>query len=212
MFPEAGGKGVQAIGSYFLSVIPPPRIGLLRLGPSLHRTGTAIAASLERAGKRILLLRSDYQRDGAEVFALRPEGFREGPLTEWKTCNDQLGREERASDLLLLLLHQDIASLPRLLPLLNLLVLLLPEERAEAIAAYRSAKRVLAHRQDLPIGLFAAGDGEAASAVLERFLLGLRVFLKLRPLNFGTIPTKCAKEILNLRLEPPAEPYFLGTY
>ena len=212
MFPEAGGKGVQAISSYFLSVIPPPRIGLLRLGPSLHRTGTAIAASLERAGKRILLLRSDYERDGTEVFAIRPEGFREGPLTEWKTCNDQLGREERASDLLLFLLHPDIASLPRLLPLLNLLVLLLPEERGEAIAAYRSAKRVLVHQRDLPLGLFAAGDGEAATAVLERFLLGLRVFLKLCPLNFGTIPARCAKEILTLRLEPPAEPYFLGTY
>jgi hypothetical protein len=211
MLPETGKKGVQAIGSYFLSVIPPPRIGLLRLDPSLYRAGTAIAASLEREGKRVLLLRSDYQRDGTEVFAVRPEGFREGPLTEWKTCNDQLGREERASDLLLFMLHPDIPSLPWLLPLLNLLVLLLPGERGEAIGAYRSAKRVMVHRPDLPLGLFAAGEGEAA-AVLDRFLLGLCVFLKLRPLNFGTTPPRCAKEIVSLRLDPPAEPYFLGTY
>ena len=211
MSPETGGKGVQAIGSYFLSVIPPPRIGLVRLGPSLQRAGTAIAASLEREGKRVLLLRSDYQRDGAELIAVRPEGFREGPLTEWKTCNDQLGREERASDLLLFLLHPDIPSLPRLLPLLNLLVLLLPGERGEAIGAYRSAKRVLVNRRDLPFGLFAAGEGEAAAAVLDRFLLGLCVFLRLRPLNFGTTAPRCAKEIVSLKLDSPAEPYFLGT-
>src|SRR6185295_15411444 len=152
MSSENGRKGVQLIGSYFLSVIPPPRIGLLRLGPSLHRAGTAIAASLEREGKRILLLSSDYQRDGAEVIAVRPEGFREGPLAEWKTCSDQLRREERASDLLLFLLHPDIPSLPRLLPLLNLLILLLPWERGEAIGAYRLAKRVLIQRRDLPVG------------------------------------------------------------
>jgi len=212
MSAETGGKGVQTIGSYFLSVIPPPRIGLLRLGPSLHQAGMAIAASLEREGKRVLLLRSDYQRDGAEVFAVRPEGFREGPLTEWKTCNDQLGREERASDLLLFLLHPDIPSLPRLLPLLNLLVLLLPGQRGEAIGAYRSAKRILVHRRDLSLGLFAAGDSESAVAVLDRFLLGMSVFLQLRPLNFGTTPPRCAKEIVSLRLDPPAEPYFLGTY
>jgi hypothetical protein len=212
MFPKTGGKGVQAIGSYFLSGIPPPRIGLLRLGPSLNQAGTAIAASLERAGKRVLLLRSDYQRDGAEVFALRPEGFREGPLTEWKTCNEQLGREERASDLLLFLLHPDLPSLPRLLPSLNLLVLLLPEERGEALAAYRSAKRILVHRRDPLLALFAAGESDAAAAVLERFLLGLCVFFKLRPLNFGATPPACAKEILSLRLEPPTESYFLGTY
>jgi hypothetical protein len=212
MFPKTGGKGVQAIGSYFLSGIPPPRIGLLRLGPSLNQAGTAIAASLGRTGTRVLLLRSDYQRDGADGFAIRPEGFREGPLTEWKTCNEQLWREERASDLLLFLLYPDIPSLPRLLPLFNLLVLLLPEERGEALAAYRSAKRVLAHRRDLPLALFAAGEGDAAAAVLERFLLGLCVFLKLHPLNFGATPSACAKEFLSLRLEPPTEPYFLGTY
>jgi hypothetical protein len=212
MSAETGGKGVRTIGSYFLSVVPPPRIGLLRLGPSLHQAGMAIAASLEREGKRVLLLRSDYQRDGAEVFAVRPEGLREGPLTEWKTCNDQLGREERASDLLLFLLHPDISSLPRLLPLLNLLVLLLPGQRGEAIGAYRSAKRILVHRRDLSLGLFAAGDSEAAVAVLDRFLLGMSVFLQLPPLNFGTTPPRCAKEIVSLRLDPPAEPYFLGTY
>ena len=212
MFPETGGKGVQAIGSYFLSGIPPPRIGLLRLGPSLNQAGTAIAASLERAGKRVLLLRSDYQRDGAEVFTTRPEGFREGPLTEWKTCNDRLGREERTSDLLLFLLHPDIPSLPRLLPLLNLLILLLPGEREEAIGAYRSAKRLLVHRRDLPLALFAAGEGDAAAAILERFLLGLCVFLKLRPLKFGATPPACAKEIASFRLNPPEEPYFVGTY
>lgn len=202
---------MREIASYFLSVIPPPRIGLFRLGPnSLHQTGAAIAASLERAGKRVLLLRSDYQRDGADLIAVRPEGFREGPLAEWKTCNERLGREERASDLLLFLLHPEIPSLPRLLPLLNLLVLLLPGEREEAIGAYRSAKRVLVNRRDLPIGLFAAGEGEAAAAVLNRFLLGLRVFLGVRPLNFGsTVPT-CAKEIVNLKLDSPAQPYFLG--
>lgn len=211
MSSENGRKGVQLIGSYFLSVIPPPRIGLLRLGPSLHRAGAAIAASMEREGKRILLLRSDYQRDGAEVIAVRPEGFREGPLTEWKTCSDQLEREERASDLLLFLLHPDIPSLPRLLPLLNLLVLLLPGERGEAIGAYRSAKRVLIQRRDLPVGLFAAGEGETAVAVLDRFRLGLCVFLKLRPLNFGTTAPTCAKEIVGLKLDAPVEPYFCGT-
>lgn len=211
MSSENGGKGVHLIGSYFLSVIPPPRIGLLRLGPSLHRAGTAIAASLERQGKRILLFSSDYQRDGAEVIAVRPEGFREGPLAEWKTCSDQLRREERASDLLLFLLHPDIPSLPRLLPLLNLLVLLLPGERGEAIGAYRSAKRVLIQRRNLPVGLFAAGEGEAAVAVLDRFRLGLSVFLKLRPLNFGTTAPTCAKEIVSLKLDSPAELYFHGT-
>ena len=211
MSPEIGGKGIQAIGSYFLSVIPPPRIGLLRLGPSLHRAGTDIAASLERERKRVLLLRSDFQRDGAEVIAVRPEGFREGPLAEWKTCHDQLGREERASDLLLFLLHPDLPSLPRLLPLLNLLILLLPGERGEAMSAYRSAKRVLVHRRDLPLGLFATGEGEAAAAVLDRFMLGLCVFLRLRPLNFGTTAPGCAKGIASLTLDSPAEPYFLGT-
>ena len=202
---------MQLIGSYFLSVIPPPRIGLLRLGPSLHLAGTAIAASLERQGKRILLFSSDYQRDGAEVIAVRPEGFREGPLAEWKTCSDQLRREERASDLLLFLLHPDIPSLPRLLPLLNLLVLLLPGEKGEAIGAYRSAKRVLIQRRDLPVGLFAAGEGEASVAVLDRFRLGLSVFLRLHPLNFGTTALTCAKEIVSLKLDSPAEPYFHGT-
>jgi len=211
MSSENGRKGVQLIGSYFLSGIPPPRIGLLRLGPSLYRAGTAVAASLEREGKRILLFSSDYQRDGTEVIAVRPEGFREGPLAEWKTCSDQLRREERASDFLLFLLHPDIPSLPRLLPLLNLLVLLLPEETGEAIGAYRSAKRVLIQRRDLPVGLFAAGEGEAAVAVLERFRLGLCVFLRLRPLNFGTTASTCAKEIVGLKLDSPAEPYFHGT-
>jgi hypothetical protein len=211
MSSENGRKGVQLIGSYFLSVIPPPRIGLLRLGPSLHRAGTAIAASLEREGKRILLFSSDYQRDGAEVITVRPEGFREGPLAEWKTCSDQLRHEERASDLLLFLLHPDIPSLPRLLPLLNLLILLLPWERGEAIGAYRLAKRVLIQRRDLPVGLFAAGEGEAAVAVLDRFRLGLCVFLGLRPLNFGTTAPTCAKEIAGLKLDSPAEPYFHGT-
>src|SRR5262249_41088509 len=134
------------------------------------------------------------------------------PLAEWKTCNDQLWREERTSDLLLFLLHPDIPSLPRLLPLLNLLVLLLPEERGETLAAYRSAKRALAHRRDLPLALFAAGGGGEAARVLGRFFLGLRLLLKLPPLNFGATPPACAKEILSLRFEPPMEPFFHGTY
>ena len=202
---------MREIASYFLSVIPQPRIGLFRLGPnSLNQAGAAIAASLECAGKRVLLLRSDYQRDGADLITVRPEGLREGPLAEQKTCNERLGREERASDLLLFLLHPEIPSLPRVLPALNLLVLLLPGEREEAVGAYRSAKRVLAYRRDLPVGLFAAGEGEAAAAVLDRFLLGLRVFLGLRPLNFGTTAATCAREIVDLKLDSPAQQYFLG--
>lgn len=212
MFPETERKGVRAIGSYFISGVPPPRIGLLRLGPSLNRTGAAIAASLERAGKRTLLLRSDYQREGTEVCTIRPEGYREGPLTEWKTCNDQLSREERTSDLLLFLLHPDIPSLPRLLPLLSLLILLIPGKRGEAVDAYRSAKRFLVHRGNLPLALFAAGEGDADKEIMDRFLLGLCVFLKLRPLNFGEIPQECANRISSLRLNPPEESYFIGTY
>ncbi len=211
MFHETGGKGVRAIGSYFLSGVPPPRIGLLRLGPGLNRAGTAIAASLERAGKRTLLLHSDYQREGTEICTIRPEGYREGPLTEWKTCNDQLSREERTSDLLLFLVGPDIPSLPRLLPLLSLLILLLPGKRGEALDAYRSAKRFLVHRMDLPLALFAAGEGDDDDEILERFLLGLSVFLKLRPLNFGELPQECAKRIAGLRLNPPEESYFIGT-
>lgn len=212
MFPEIERKGVRAIGSYFLSGVPPPRIGLLLLGPSLNRAVTAIAASLEREGKRTLLLRSDYQREGPAICTIRPEGHREGPLTEWKTCNAQLAREERISDFLLFLLHPDSPSLPRLLPLLNLLVILLPGEREEAIGAYRSAKRFLVHRGELPVALFAAGEGVDAAAIQERFLLGLCVFLKLRPLNFGDIPQECAKGIASFRFHPPEESYFVGTF
>ena len=211
MSPEPGGKGVREIASYFLSMIPPPRIGLFRLGAnSLNQAGAAIAASMVREGKRVLLLRSDYRRDGADPFAVRPEGFREGPLVEWKTRNERFFREECASDLLLFLLHPEIPWLARLLPALNLLVLLLPGERAEAIAAYRSAKRVLVNRRDLRIGLLAAGEGEAAAVILDRFLLGLRVFLGLRPLNFGATAPTCAKEIVHLELDSPAQPYFVG--
>jgi hypothetical protein len=211
MSPDPGGKGVREIASYFLSVIPPPRIGLFRLGSkSLNQTGAAIASSMERAGKRVLLLRSDYQQDGADLIAVRPEGFREGPLVEWKTRNERLFREECASDLLLFLLHPEIPSLPRLLPALDLLVLLLPGDRPEAIGAYRSTKRILVNRRDLRIGLLAAGEGEAAAAVLDRFLLGLRVFLGLRPLNFGATAPTCAKEIAQLKLDSPAQPYFVG--
>lgn len=202
---------MRQIASYFLSFTPPPRIGLFRLGRnSLSQAGTAIAASLESAGKRVLLLRSDHQREGEDLIAIRPGGFREGPLAESKTCNERLAREERASDLLLLLLHPEVPSLLRLLPLLSLLVLLLPGEREEAGGAYRSAKRVLVYRRDLPVGLFAAGEGEVATAVLHRFLLGLRVFLGLCPLNLGTTASSCAKEIVNLKLDFPGEPYFIG--
>jgi hypothetical protein len=209
--PEPEGKGVREVASYFLSVIPPPRIGLLRLGPTgLNQAASAIAASLEHAGKRVLLLRSDHQPDETDLIAVRPGGFREGPLVEWKTCNRRLEREERVSDLLVLLLHPESQSLPRLLPVLNLLVLLLPGETGEALDAYRSAKRVLFARRDLRLGVFAAGEGEMAAAVLGRFLLGLRVFLGLHPLNFGMTPSTCAREIVNLKLEPPAETYFRG--
>ncbi len=202
---------MREVASYFLSVIPPPRIGLLRLGPSsLNQAGLAIAASLERAGKRVLLLRSDHQPDETDLIAVRAGGFREGPLADWKTSNERLGREERASDLLLLLLHPESPSLPRLLPVLTLLVFLLPAERGEALGAYRLAKRVLVTRRDLPFGLLAAGEGEAAAAVLGRFLLGLRVFLELRPLSFGTTASTFAQEVVDLQLESPAEPYFRG--
>jgi hypothetical protein len=211
MSPESGGKRVREIASYFVSVIPPPRIGLLRLGPMvLNQAGPAIAASLERMGKRVLLLRSDHQRDAVDLIAVRSGGFREGPLADWKTCDERLGREERASDLLVLLLSPESPSLPRLLSALNLLVLLLPGERGEALGSYRSAKRALVNRRAVPCGVFAAGDGEAAAAVLERFLLGLHVFLGLQPLNFGTTASTCAQEIVNLQLESPAEPYFRG--
>ncbi len=210
MSPEPGGKGLREIASYFLSMTPPPRIGLLMLGPSsLKQAGLAIAASLERAGKRVLLLRSDHQPDGADLIAGQVGGFREGPLADWKTCNERWGREERASDLLLLLLHPESPSLARLLPALNLLVLVLSGEPGEALGAYRLAKRILVGRRDLSCGVFAVGEGEPA-AVLERFLLGLRVFLGLRPLNFGTTALTCAQEIINLQLESPAEPYFRG--
>jgi hypothetical protein len=210
MSPESRGKGVAEIASYFLSVNPPPRIGLLRLGlPNLNQMGVAIATSLERAGKRVLLLRSDHQPDEADLVAVRTGGFREGPLVEWKTRNERLGREERASDLLLFLLHPESPSLPRLLPALNLLVLLLPGDTGEALEAYRLAKRVLVDRRDLPFGLFVSGEGGAA-AVLERFLLGLRVFLGLQALNLGVTASTCAQEILDLKLEPPKESYFLG--
>jgi hypothetical protein len=210
MSPESRGKGVAEIASYFLSVNPPPRIGLLRLGPpNLNQMEAAIATGLERAGKRVLLLRSDHQPDEADLVAVRAGGFREGPLVEWKTCNERLGREERASDLLLFLLYPGSPSLPRLLPALNLLVLLLPGETGEALDAYRLAKRVLVNQRDLPFGLCASGEGEAA-AVHERFLLGLHVFLGLRPLNFGTTASRCAQEIINLKLEFPKESYFLG--
>ncbi len=210
MSPEPGGKGLREIASYFLSMTPPPRIGLLMLGPSsLKQAGLAIAASLERAGKRVLLLRSDHQPDGADLIAGQVGGFREGPLADWKTCNERWGREERASDLLLLLLHPESPSLARLLPALNLLVLVLSGEPGEALGAYRLAKRILVGRRDLSCGVLAAGEGEPA-AILERFLLGLRVFLGLRPLNFGTTALTCAQEIINLQLESPAEPYFRG--
>jgi len=210
MSPEPGGKGLREIASYFLSMTPPPRIGLLMLGPnSLNQAGLAIAASLGGAGKRVLLLRSDHQRDGADLIAEPEGGVRQGPLADWKTCNEQLGRAERASDLLLLLLHPENPSLARLLSVLNLLILLLPAESGEVLGAYRLAKRVLVGRRDLSCGVFAEGGSEAA-AVLERFLLGLRVFLGLRPLNFGTTPLTCAQEIINLQLESPAEPYFRG--
>ncbi len=209
MLPEPGGRGLREIASYFLSTSPPPRIGLLRLGPNgLNQAGVAIAASLERAGKRVLLLRSNHKSGGTDPIVVREGGFREGPLADWKTCDERLGREERASDLLLLLLDPESPSLPRMLPVLNLLVLLLSGDTGDALRAYRSAKRVLVTRRDLPFGLFVAGEGEAASAVLERFLLGLRVFLGLRPLNFGSTTTHCAQEIINLQLGSPAEPYF----
>lgn len=211
MSPEPGGRGLREVASYFLSVIPPPRIGLLRLGPSSpHQAGPTIAAGLEQMGKRVLLLRSDHQPAEADLIAVRAGGFREGPLADWKTGNARLEREERASDLLLLLLQPETPSLHRLLPVLSLLVLLLPGEAGEALGAYRSVKRVLVTRRDLPFGLFAAGEGEAAVTVLGRFLLGLHVFLGLRPLNFGTTASTCAREIVNLQLEPPAEPYFRG--
>ncbi len=210
MSPEPGGKGLREIASYFLSTTPPPRIGLLMLGPSsLDQAGLAIAANLERAGKRVLLLRSDHQPDGANLIAEQVGGFREGPLADWKTCNERLEREERASDLLLLLLHPESPLLARLLPALNLLVLVLSGEPGEVLGAYRLAKRILVGRRDLSCGVLAAGEGEPA-AILERFLLGLRVFLGLRPLNFGTTALTCAQEIINLQLESPAEPYFRG--
>jgi hypothetical protein len=209
--PEARGKGVREIASYFLSAIVPQRIGLLRLGTEgLNQAAAAIAAGLEQSGKRVLLLRSEHQQEGADLIAVRTGGFREGPLAEWKTCNGRLAREERASDILLFLLHPEIPSLSRLLSALNLLVLVLPGERAEALGAYRSAKRLLINRRDLSLGLFVAGEGEAAAAVLDRFMLGLQVFLGLCPLNLGTTASTCAQEIAKLKLDSPVEPYFLG--
>jgi len=202
---------MQEVASYFLSTTPPSRIGLFRLGShSLNQAGTAMAVSLGKVGKRVLLLRGDYQRDGEDLVAISPEGLREGPIVEWKTRNDRLRREERASDILLFLLHPQVSSLPRLLPLLSLLVLLLPGERGEALDAYRLAKRLLLDHGDLPIGLLAAGESAAAAAVLDRFLLGFRAFLGINPLNLGTTPLACATEIANLKLDAPAEAYFLG--
>jgi hypothetical protein len=210
MSPEPKGRGLREVASYFLTVNLPPRIGLFRLGPpSLNQTAMAIAASLEHAGKRVLLLRGDHQPDGGDLIAVRAGGFREGPLGDCKSDNDRLAREERASDLLLFLLHPESTALPRLFPLLNLLVFLLPGEQGGALDAYRSAKRVLIARRVLSCGVFAGGEGEAA-AVLDRFLLGLRVFLGLHSLNFGTSASICAREIVNLQLESPAEPYFRG--
>jgi hypothetical protein len=209
--PEPGGRGIQDVASYFLSTTPASRIGLFRLGSnSLNQAGTAIAVSLEQVGKRVLLLRGDYQRDGANLIAISPEGLREGPIVEWKTCNDRLRREERASDILLFLLHPKMPLLPRLLPLLNLLVLLLPGEKDEALDAYRLAKNLLLNHWHLPVGLLAAGESAAATAVLDRFLLGIRTFLGITPVNFGTTAHACAREIANLKLDTPAEAYFLG--
>jgi len=212
MSPESGGRGLREIASYFLTATPPPRIGLLRLGsPDLDMAVMAIAASLEHAGKRVLLLRSDHQPNGGDdLIAVRAGGFREGPLDNCQTGNERLGREERASDLLLFLLHPECPALSRLVPLLSLLILLLPREPAEVLGAYRSAKRALVARRVPSCGVFAAGEGEAVATVLKRFLLGLRVFLDLHPLNFGTAAATCAREIVTLQLESPAEPYFRG--
>ncbi len=202
---------MQEVASYFLSSTLPWRIGLFRLGSnSLNQAGTAMATSLEKLGKRVLLLRGDYHREGADMVAVSPDGVREGPIVEWKTCNDRLRREERASDILLFLLHPEMIWLPRLLRLLSFLVLLLPGEKGEALEAYRVAKRLLVDSGDLHIGLLAAGETEAAAAVLDRFLLGFRTFLGMTPVNLGTTPLGCAMEIANLKLDPPAEAYFYG--
>ena len=210
MSPEIEGKGLREVASYFLTVTPPPRIGVFRLGPpSLNQAAMAVAASLEHAGKRVLLLRGDHQPDEGDLIAVRAGGFREGPLSDGKTTNGRLGREERASDLLVFLLHPESPELSRLFPVLNLLVFLLLGEPGETLDAYRSAKRVLTDRRAPSCGVFVAGEGEAA-AVLDRFLLGLRVFLGLHPLNFGTSAPICAREIVNLQLESPVEPYFRG--
>ena len=211
MLPEVRGRGLQEVASYFLTVAPPPRIGLLRLGPpSLDRLLLEITASLERAGKRVLLLRSDHQPEERDLIAIRTGGVREGPLADFRTKDERLEREERASDLLLFLLHSESPALPRLLPLLSLLVLLLPGEPKEVLAAYRSAKRILMSHRALLCGVFAAGEGETAPTVLKRFLLGLHVFLDFHPLDFGTTAPTCVHEILATQLESPAEPYFHG--
>lgn len=202
---------MQEVASYFLSTTPPSRIGLFRLrSNSLNQAGMAIATSLEKVGKRVLLLRGDFQRDGADMVAASPEGIREGPIVEWKTHNDRLRREERTSDILLFLLHPEMFWLPRLLPLLSFLVLLLPGEKNEALDAYRSAKGLLLEHENLPVGLLATGESPAAAAVLDRFLLGFRAFLGINPVNLGTTPLVCAMEIANLKLDAPAEAYFLG--
>ncbi len=202
---------MQEVASYFLSATPPARVGLFRLGSnSLNQAGTGIAVGLEKVGKRVLLLRGDYHREGADPITVSPEGLREVPIVEWKTCNDRLRREERASDILLFFLHPEMTWLPRLLPLLSFLVLLLPGEKAEALDAYRIAKRLLFDYRTLSLGLLAGGEGAAAATVLDRFLLGFRAFLGMNPVNLGTTPLTCAMEIANLRLEAPGEAYFHG--